>query len=228
MADAFHPRCARAWWKRPPVWVVGVAAALLIVFSFLGAAGRPSTIPYGVLLDQIEAANVASVVFHGTEVEGRLKQPLTIAGSSGSIQVEAFRCRIPDFGDPNLVADLRRQHVAIDVTWSSPWTAWMGGGALAVIVGAIVFAKPGLLIFGGLLVAGLLRTMRGREAADQSAMPSNPMAMHPMHGMMTWMSGIAASHAPEDDKSDRKDCCAAIDAPDPASATASGSTPLPS
>ena len=185
---------------------------VVVAFSLLGAAGRPPTISYGVFFDQLDAANVSSVVFHGTEIEGRLKQPLTIAGSSGPAQIEVFRSRMPDFGDPALLSDLRRQHVAVDVTWSSPWGSWLGGSApaLLVIVGAIIFAKPGLLIFGGLLIAGFLRAVRGQKTAEQSAMPSNPMAMHPMHGMMKWMSGIGAKQAPEEGAPDRKECCSEI------------------
>ena len=207
MTDAIHHHCTRPWWKRPPVWVVGVIAILLIGFSLMGAAGRPPAISYGMFLDQLEAANVASVVFHGTEIEGRLKQPLTISGSSGPTPVEVFRSRIPDFGDPVLLSDLRRHHVAIDVTWSSPWASWMGGGALAVIVGAIIFAKPGLLIFGGLLIAGLWRAMRGKKAAQPSA-TSDPMAMLPMHGMMKFTSNMFTKEPPTQIPPEGGGCCA--------------------
>ena len=210
MTDPVQHHCMRPWWKRPPVWVIGIAAVLLLGFFLMGATGRPPAISYGALLDQLESANVTSVVFHGTEIEGRLKQPKTIAGSSGPAQVEVFRSRIPDFGDPVLLSDLRRQHVAIDVTWSSPWGSWMGGGALAVIVGAVIFAKPGLLIFGGLLIAGLWRAIRGKKAAQPSVMPSGAMAMLPMHGMMKFTSNMFANAPPADSPVERKGCCAEV------------------
>lgn len=209
MTDAVLHHCTRPWWKRPPVWVVGIVAMLLIVFALVGAASRPPAISYGAFLDQLEAANVATVVFHGTEIDGRLKQPLNITSSSGAVQSDTFRSRIPDFGDPVLLSELRRQHVAIDVTWSSPWASWLGGStpAVLVILGAIIFAKPGLLIFGGLLVAGLWRALRGKKTAEQSAMPSNPMAMHPMHGMMKFMSGLGAKQPPDASPPNREGAC---------------------
>jgi hypothetical protein len=205
MPDAAQPRCTRPWWRRPPVWVAGLIAILLIVFSLAGATGRPPAISYSVFLDQLDATNVASVVIHGTEIEGRLKQPLTVTGSSGTTSVEVFRSRMPDFGDPALLSVLRRQHVAVDVTWSSPWASWLGDSApaLLVIVGAILFAKPGLLIFGGLLVAGLLRAVRGNKTAERSEMSSNPIVTHPMHRMMKWMSGAVAKETRKEIASER-------------------------
>ena len=212
MTDAVYHHCTRPWWKRPPVWLVGSLALLLIVLSLTAAAGRPPAIAYGAFLDQLDAGNVGSVVFRGTEIEGHLKQPLAIVGSDGPVPTDVFRSRIPDFGDPVLLADLRRQHVAIDVTWSSPWASWMGGGALAVIVGAIIFAKPGLLVFGGLLVAGLWRAMRGKTAAEQPAMPSTPMAMHPMQRTMKLMSGLGSQQAPAATGPEpRASCCSEPD-----------------
>ncbi|MDR3531151.1 MAG: ATP-dependent metallopeptidase FtsH/Yme1/Tma family protein [Rhodopila sp.] len=209
MTEPARLHCTRAWWKRPPVWVLAVVAIVLLAFSLVGSAGRPPMISYGVFLDQLDAANVASVIFHGTEIDGRFKHPAAIGRSSGATPGEAFRSRMPDFGDPTLLSDLRQQHVAIDVASSAPMASWLEGSAPAVlvIVGAILFAKPGILIFGGLLLAGLWRALRGRGTPGHPAMPSNLMAKHPMHGMMKFMSGLFSKEMSAEAPAERAACC---------------------
>lgn len=61
MTDTVQHHCTRSWWKRPPVWILGIAAVLLAVVSLVGAVGRMPAIRYGVFLDQIETANVAII-----------------------------------------------------------------------------------------------------------------------------------------------------------------------
>jgi len=104
--------CGRPWWKRPPVWVIAIAAVLLLIgvgvdFS---TGGRASPMAYGVFLDQLEAGTIASVTIRGTEIRGRFKQP------PNSPPREPFDTWAPDFGDPALIAELRKQHVAIEVS----------------------------------------------------------------------------------------------------------------
>ena len=57
--------CDRPWWKRPPVWFIAIAVAvlLIVVGAEFETAGKPVSTPYGAFLDQVEAGNVASVTF---------------------------------------------------------------------------------------------------------------------------------------------------------------------
>ena len=137
MTDTVQHHCTRSRWKRPTVWVLGIAAVLLVVFSFVGDAGRPPAVSYSAFLDQLNAANVTSVVWFGSQTP-----------------------------------------------------------TILVILGAIIFAKPMLLVFGGLVVAGAERAMGGRKKEpQQSTVPSNSTSMHPMHGMMKIMPGLFAKDA---------------------------------
>ena len=43
--------------------------------------------PYSTFLDQLEAGNVASVTFQGTEIDGRLKRPLDVRLQRHSTQM---------------------------------------------------------------------------------------------------------------------------------------------
>jgi ATP-dependent Zn protease len=166
MTVGHHWRISKIW------WLAGIlaVAAVLIVIVFEKSAKMPST-PYSTFLDQLDAGNVASVTFQGTEIDGRLKQPLD--GTQGN----AFRSRVPEFGDPALIPDLRKQHVTIDVaSLSASWTRLLSG-----------LPWPMLIFLGAMLVAGLVRVVRGGKSSSGSAMP-----MHPMQGIMGLVSGLFA------------------------------------
>jgi hypothetical protein len=81
---------------------------------------------------------------------------------------------VPDFGDPTLIPELRKQHVAIDVTLSTSWTRMFAGLPL-----------PMLLFIGAALIAGLIRLVRGGKTQSGSTMP-----MHPMQGMVGLVSDL--------------------------------------
>lgn len=166
--------CQRPWWKRPPVWFIGIAVILLIIFAVFEMIGRPATTPYGVFLDQLEAGNVASVTFQGTEINGRFKHALNVAASSDARQADTFRSRLPDFGDPSLIPELRKQHVVIDVASSSQWTSWLGR-----------LPWPMVIFLGVVLIAGLVRFLRGGKSQSGVAVPTMPM-----HGMIGLVSGL--------------------------------------
>lgn len=220
MTETSHSHCSRPWWKRPPVWVLGIVAVLLVGYSAIGPNGRPPVTPYGAFLDQLDAGNVASVVFRGMEIDGRFKQPLNAAAVEGSAPTTAFRSRVPDFGDPALIAELRQQRVTIEASSSSPWMSWFGSQtpAILVVLGAIVFAKPGLFVLGALFIAGLVKAIRGgKKDAQQSAPLSNPISMHPMHGAVKLMSGLFEKPSTAEPSHDRKDGCPMARQPDLAS-----------
>jgi ATP-dependent Zn protease len=163
--------CDRPWWKRPPVWFIAIAAVLLLIgIGYeVETAGKAAPTPYSAFLDQLEAGSVASVTFQGTEIRGRLKHP------PGSAQGDAFSTRVPDVGDPALIPELRKQHVAIEVSAPSPWTS-----VLARI------PWPMLVFLGVVLVAGFVRLVRGGKARP------GPAASMPAHGMMGLVSGLFA------------------------------------
>ncbi len=169
-----HHHCTVPWWRRPPVLLLGLAAVALVIFAVVEAADIPAAMPYGKFLDQLEAGNVASVTFKGTEIDGRFKHPLNAAAANDAALTNTFRSRIPDFGDPSLIADLRKQHVTIDVASSTSWTRLLGSIPL-----------PMWLFLGFILIAGAIRLLRGGKAQSGSTMPT-----HPMQGMIGLLSGL--------------------------------------
>ena len=181
--------CQRPWWKRPPVWFIAIAAVLLLIVvgTQIKTAGKAAPTPYSAFLDQLEAGNVASVTFRGTEIHGRFKR------SADSAQHDTFTTRVPDFGDPALIPELRKQHVEINVSAPSPWTS-----VLARI------PWPMLVFLGVVLVAGLVRLVRGGKAQSGSGAP-----IHPMHGMVGLVSRLFAKphqveSPPEHESNERK------------------------
>jgi ATP-dependent Zn protease len=166
--------CTRSWYMRPPVWFVGIAVMAVLAFIVFENVGGPAATPYSTFLDQLDAGNVASVTFQGTQIDGRFKHPLTAATSDGSKQNDTFRSRVPDFGDSSLIPELRKQRVAIDVTSSSQWTSWLGR-----------LPWPMVFILGAILIAALVRLARGGKSPAAA-----PMSMHPMGGMMGLVSSL--------------------------------------
>ena len=167
-----HRRISRAWW----LVVIVAVAAVLVVIAVEKSAKAPST-PYSMFLDQLDAGNVASVTFRGTEIDGRFKHPLIDAPAGGAVKENVFRSRVPEFGDPTLIAELRKQHVAIDVaSAAASWTRLLSS-----------LPWPMLLFFGAMLVVSLIRLVRGGQGQSGSAMPT-----HPMQGVIGLMSGLFA------------------------------------
>jgi ATP-dependent Zn protease len=156
------------------VWFVGIAVALLFIFAMFEMSGKPAATSYGTFLDQLDAGNVASVTFQGTQIDGRFRKPLSVTASNGTTQVDTFRSHVPDFGDANLIAELRKQHVAIDVALPSAWT-WLLGRV----------PWPMLVFIGAGLIAGLVRLVRGGKSSAGS-----PTSAQPMHGVMGLLSGL--------------------------------------
>jgi ATP-dependent Zn protease len=182
--------CQRPWWKRPPVWFIAIVAVLLliVVWTQIETGNEVVPTPYSAFLDQLEAANVASVTFQGTEIHGRFKR------SPDSAQRDTFSSRVPDFGDPALIPELRKQHVAINVRAPSLWTSIL-----------VHLPWPMLVLLGVVLVAALVRLVGGGKAQSESAAAS----MHPMHGMMGLVSGLFAKphqveSPPEHESKERK------------------------
>jgi ATP-dependent Zn protease len=174
--------CDRPWWKRPPLWFIAIAAALLLVVVLIQQTDKQPTMPYSVLLDQIEAGNVASVSFQGTEITGRFKRPVADKLPTGTAQRDSFRSRVPDFGDPALIPELHRQHVVIEVTAPSAWS-WLLGRV----------PWPMLIFIAAMLMAGFVRLLRGGKAQPLSAAPTLPA-----HGMMRLISDLFAKQHPSE------------------------------
>lgn len=174
MTDVVQHHCTRSWWMRPPVWFVSIAIVALLAFVIVETVGGPAATPYGTFLDQLDAGNVVSVTIQGTQIDGRFKHPIPTGPSNSTKQNDTFRSRVPDFGDPSLISELRKQHVAIDVTTSSQWTSWLGH-----------LPWPMVFILGAVLVAALVRFVRGGKPGSVS-----PTSMHPMGGMMALISGL--------------------------------------
>ena len=174
MAEIAQHHCSRPWYMRPPVWVIGAVAVALVIFTVYETIGGPTATPYSAFLDQLDAGNVASVTLQGTQINGHFKNPVTIAATNGAVPADTFRSRAPDFGDSSLISELRKQHVAIDVTSSTSWTRLLAGIPL-----------PMWLFLGFIVVAGIIRFIRGGKVQSGSTMP-----MHPMQGMVGLVSGL--------------------------------------
>jgi hypothetical protein len=121
--------------------------------------------PYGVFLDQLEAGNVASATFDGTEIGGRFKHPLSDGVPTGTSQRDIYRSRVPDFGDPALIPELRKEHVAIDVRSPSQWVSLLAR-----------LPWPMLAFLALILIVALVRIVRGPKASSGPAMPMRPGA----------------------------------------------------
>jgi ATP-dependent Zn protease len=172
MTDMAHHHCTRPWYMRPPVWVLGLVVVGLIVFGVVESIGGPPVTPYSNFLAQLDAGNVASVTFQGTQIEGRFKHPVAASTANGKEQ-GAFHSRVPDIGDPTLLPELRQEHVAIDVVASANWTAWLGR-----------LPWPIMVFIAFILVAGFVRLVRGRNApAAGGGMPIHPPMMALFSGL---------------------------------------------
>jgi FtsH Extracellular len=173
MADAVQRRCSRRWYMRPPLWLLGVVLVGLAILGIVEIISRPAATPYGAFLDQLDAGNVASVTFQGTQINGHFKHPVGGTAANGTAAQDSFRSQAPDFGDPTLLPELRKQHVVIDVASSSSWTRWLGA-----------LPWPMLLFLGAIVIAGLVKLVRGGKPSD-TAVPT-----HPMQGMIGLVSGL--------------------------------------
>jgi ATP-dependent Zn protease len=185
MATAAKQHCTRAWYMRPPVWVLAVVLLGVAAFGAMEMIKRPAPITYGDFLNQLDAGNVASVTFTGTQIYGDFKHPVEQAATAAP--QTNFRSEVPSFGDSTLLLELRKQHVTIDVASSSSWVSWLGR-----------LPWPMVLIIGGVLIAGLVKLMR----RDTSSTTGSPLPTHPMMGLISGLLGKKdqqASHPPGGD-----------------------------
>jgi hypothetical protein len=176
MTDTVQIHCTRPWYLRPPVWIIGIALLALLAFLVVERTGGPAITPYGTFLDQLEAGNVASVTFQGTDINGRFKRALD------NSQSDSFRSRVPEFGDSTLIPELRKQHVVIDVGAPSQWMS---------VLGRLPF--PLLIIGGVVLIALVVRFVRGGKA---SIGLGSAASMHPMGGMIGLVTGLFGKQPP--------------------------------
>lgn len=172
--------CHRPWWKRPPVWFLAVVVVALIGMAVVEQTGKSPPLSYSIFLDQVDAGNVADVIFNGTEISGRFKRPLNSTSANSKPPSDEFRTRVPDVGDSTLIPALRKQHVVINVASPSGW-AWL----LARL------PWPMVIIIGVALIAGFVRLVRGKKMQ-----PGSEVSSMPMHGMIGLVSGLFARQRP--------------------------------
>jgi ATP-dependent Zn protease len=164
MADSARHRCTKAWYLRPPVWIAAIIVVALAVFGLVEVNKGPTAISYSDFLDQLDAGNVGTVTFAGTQIDGKFKRPIREKAANNAEPEATFRSQAPAFGDPSLLPELRQQHVFIDVVSSSSWLSWFGR-----------LPWPMVLIIVALLIAGLVKLARGDKATTVSALQSHPM-----------------------------------------------------
>lgn len=173
MTEAAQQHCTRAWYMRPPVWVLGIVLVALAVFGVVEMSKGPAALSYGEFFDQLDADNIASVTFAGTQIDGVFKHPVAKAAAKAGTPQTNFRSQAPEFGDPALLPELRKQHVSIDVVSSSGWLSWLGR-----------LPWPLVLMVAALLIAGLVKLARGGKTSEGLAVPT-----HPMMGLITGLFG---------------------------------------
>ncbi len=173
MTDVAQLHRMRPWSKRPLVWVACIVLVALAVFGVMEMGSGPATIRYSDFLDQLDAGNIASVTFAGTQIDGRFKQPVAERGANNGAPLTVFRSRAPDFGDPTLLPELRKERVAVGVA-SSQWLG-VGGTAILGVLGAFLLAKPMLLIIAAAFIAGLVRVARGGKMDMHAILSMVPM-----------------------------------------------------
>jgi cell division protease FtsH len=185
MADATHHHCTRPWYLRPPVWVLGVVLLGLVAFGIVEFSNRPSpaALSYSDFLAQLDADNVASVTFSGTQVDGKFKHPVGQAAANRTATI--FRSQVPTVGDPTLLPELRKEHVTIDVTSSSTWASWLGR-----------LPWPLVLILAFVLIAGAIRLVGGKKSTGGA---TDTVQQMPMTGLVSALFGKHAQGTPGDD-----------------------------
>jgi ATP-dependent Zn protease len=159
---------------------IGVFALIIVGFVLVREARQTAPLPYSSFLDQLDAGNVASVSFQGTQISAQLKHPTETSGKPQDSVITV----VPGVGDPELISELRKQHVSIVVaaqSWTSlferiPWPIWLFGGAL--------------------LLAGLRKLFRRGTAHPETDPLQAGMPMHPMQGMMGLAAGLFAKPKP--------------------------------
>lgn len=173
MATVIRHRHARAWYRRPSTWILGALLVALAAFAIVKIMARPASISYGAFLNQLDDGNVASLTLSGTELDGRFKRAVVIAGANGGAPLATFRSLAPDFGDPKLVPKLRKQHIVFGAASSS----WLGAGTITALglLGAVLVAKPALLIVAAVFLAGLVRVARGGKMDLDRTLSRFPM-----------------------------------------------------
>jgi cell division protease FtsH len=174
---AQHQHCTRPWYMRPPVWILGLVVVGLVIFAVIESVGRPAATSYGNFLDQLDAGNVASVTFQGNRIDGRFKHAVANTAANGKAP-QSFHSRVPEFGDPTLLPELRKQHVAIDVATSSSWTSWLAG-----------LPWPMVVFLGFILIVGVVRYLRGGSSQAGNAQSGSAMPMPGMIGMLAGLFG---------------------------------------
>ena len=178
MTPAVQPHAKRAWYRRPSVWILGlIIVVALAVFGVVRMNKAPAAISYSGFLDQLDAGNVASITVNGTQVDGRFKAPVKATAANNAAPQTTFAIEVPAFGDPALMPELRKEHVAVDVVSSSNWLSWLGR-----------LPWPMVLIIVALLVAGLVKLARGDKSSAGSSLPT-----HPMMGMVAGLFGKTES-----------------------------------
>jgi len=144
-----------------------------VVYGIVEMRGSPTMIRYSDFLEQLDAHNIASVTFAGTQIDGHFKQPVAGTSAANAALPTVFRSRVPDIGDPTLLPELRKERVAFGVASSQ----WFGIGATTIlgVLVAFLVAKPMLLIIAAAFVAGLVRVARGGKFDIHSILSMVPM-----------------------------------------------------
>ena len=173
-----RPSRGRPSWK----WWLAALAIFALNYALVSVVlPAPATqrvaIPYTVFKQQVDASNVAAITATADQIQGRLKQPISVTpvGSSQAVQVSAFSTVQPTFSDPGLETLLEQQGVVVNATSLDQTTPWwlnllLGFGPTILLIGGFLWLsnRAARQASGGLFGIGRSRAKRYDEAQEQS------------------------------------------------------------
>ena len=89
MTEPASQHFTRAWYMRPPAWILGAVLVALAVFGILEMTSGPAALSYSDFLDQLDAGNIGGVTFAGTQIDGKFKTPQAAASATAPHETDA-------------------------------------------------------------------------------------------------------------------------------------------
>jgi len=147
MADKSPHKDSIAEKLRSPQWRMMLVMVLFISFVFLWGRFLGSDeqtrypVNYSQFMEQLEAANIRSVMISGLNVTGEFDKtiPVQVPGEKKNPQVKFFQTFLPSFQGDELLSKLQEKHVIINIAPQEKASLWgqllIGFLPLALIIG---------------------------------------------------------------------------------------------
>jgi cell division protease FtsH len=142
------PGPRRRWGWRLVVLIAALLAANYWLSTVL-LPGRPSPVHIAyspTFLAQVQSGNVASITSVGDTIQGQLRRPVDLSGSSGAKPTTRFATEIPAFADTKALSG-QLEHAGVEInakplaTGTSRWLSVLFGfGPVLLLVGLWMYA----------------------------------------------------------------------------------------